>query len=137
MAGSDFDSDRPEALRPQAPPSERGGSRLLVLHRDGGLEHAMFADLGRHLAASDLLVLNNTRVFPARLLGHRVPSGGIVECLLLNPEPSNPESRIPNPGSEVWGALVHPGQKLKPGARVVFEREGVRMDGEVMAMHFQ
>src|SRR5204863_6806124 len=85
----------------------------------------------------DLLVVNNTRVFPARLLGRRVPSGGEVECLLLNREPSSPESRVPSPDSEVWVALVHPGQKLKPGARMVFERDGVRADGQIIAMHFQ
>src|SRR5438034_2407709 len=119
MNVSDFDFELPAALIAQHPPKERGGSRLLVLHRDDGIEHAMFADLGRYLAAGDLLVVNNTRVFPARLLGRRVPSGGVVECLLLNREPSNPESRIPSPESrvpspEIWDALVHPGQKLKP-----------------------
>jgi len=102
-----------------------------------GLEHTVFAELGRYLSAGDLLVTNNTRVFPARLLGHRVPSGGAVECLLLNQEPADPGSRIPDPGPQTWSALVHPGQKLKPGARVVFERAGIRIDGEVMAMHFQ
>src|SRR5438552_13965083 len=140
MDVSDFDFELPDALIAQQPSKERGGSRLLVLHRTGAIEHAMFADLWRHVAAGDLLVLNTTRVFPARLLGHRVPSGGTVECLLLNREPiesSNPESRIPNPGTETWNALMHPGQKLKPGARVVFERDRVRIEGEVTAMHFQ
>jgi len=135
MNVSDFDFDLPESLIAQEPPAERGGSRLLVLHRDGAIEHAMFADLPHYLVEGDLLVVNNTRVFPARLLGQRVPSGGAVECLLLNPEPSNPESRIPNPGT--WSALMHPGQKLKPGAHVRFERDGTRIDGEVLAMHFQ
>src|SRR5882672_4859670 len=114
MDVSDFDFELPDALIAQQPPNERGASRLLVLHRDESVEHAMFADLQRYLVSGDLLVLNNTRVFPARLLGHRVPSGGAVECLLLNQEPSNPESRTPNPGTETWSALVHPGQKLKP-----------------------
>jgi S-adenosylmethionine:tRNA ribosyltransferase-isomerase len=110
----------------------------------------MFAELGRYLAAGDLLVVNNTRVFPARLLGRRLPSGGAVECLLLNreqtanPERTDPGSRIPDPGPRIpdpgpqtWHALVHPGQKLKPGARVVFERDGIRIDGEIAAMNFQ
>jgi len=139
----DFDFDLPDALIAQHPPSERGGSRLLVLHPNGGLEHATFADLGRYLVAGDLLVLNNTRVFPARLLGHRVPSGGTVECLLVGQLPTS-NSQLPRSAdstardhSELWECLVHPGQKLKPGARVVFEREGVRIDGEVIAMHFQ
>jgi S-adenosylmethionine:tRNA ribosyltransferase-isomerase len=101
-----------------------------VVHRDDTIEHATFADLGRHLMPGDLLVLNNTRVFPARLLGRRVPTGGVAECLLLNREP-------PVPDGEVWECLVHPGQKLKPGAHIVFEREGVAIEGEVLSMHFQ
>jgi S-adenosylmethionine:tRNA ribosyltransferase-isomerase len=137
---ADFDFELPEALIAQHPPMERGGSRLLVLRRDDGIEHTSFAELGRYLVAGDLLVVNNTRVFPARLLGHRVPSGGAVECLLLNREPTDPGPRTPDPGPQgvqEWSALVHPGQKLKPGARVLFERDGIRIDGEVAAMHFQ
>src|SRR6185369_12796031 len=65
-------------------------------------------------------VVNNTRVFPARLLGRRVPSGGAVECLLV---PGALPASVPGPGV-VWQALMHPGQKLKPGARVVLERQG-------------
>jgi S-adenosylmethionine:tRNA ribosyltransferase-isomerase len=126
MDVADFDFDLPDSLIAQEPPAERGGSRLLVLHRDGAIDHAMFADLPQYLGAGDLLVVNNTRVFPARLLGKRVPSGGTVECLLLDET---------EPG--IWGALMHPGQKLKPGARTVFEHEGVRIDGEVLSMHFQ
>jgi len=129
---ADFDFELPDALIAQHPPTDRGGSRLLVLRRDNAVEHTMFAELGRYLAAGDLLVVNNTRVFPARLLGHRVPSGGAVECLLLNREPD------PGPhGIQEWSALVHPGQKLKPGARLLFERDGIRIDGEVIARHFQ
>ena len=135
MNVSDFDFALPEASIAQHPPRERGGSRLLVLHLDDGIEHTTFAELERFLVAGDVLVLNNTRVFPARLRGQRLPSGGAVECLLLNREPADPGSRIPDPAT--WTALVHPGQKLKPGARVFFERDGVRIDGEVIAMHFQ
>ena len=136
MNVSDFDFDLPDALIAQHPPSERGGSRLLVLDRDDGIEHAMFADLGRYLVSGDLVVLNNTRVFPARLLGHRVPSGGALECLLLAQIP-NPKPQVPNPNGAEWDALVHPGQKLKPGAAMLFERDRVRIDGEIVAMHFQ
>ena len=136
MNVSDFDFELPESLIAQHPSHQRGGSRLLVLRR-GAIEHASFADLERYLVPGDLLVLNNTRVFPARLLGRRIPTGGVVECLLLNPEPSNPESRIPNPDSAVWECLVHPGQKLKPGAQIAFERSGVVIEGEVLSMHFQ
>jgi S-adenosylmethionine:tRNA ribosyltransferase-isomerase len=136
MNVSDFDFDLPDTLIAQHPPKERGGSRLLVLHRDDGIEHAMFANLGRYLLSGDLIVLNNTRVFPARLLGHRVPSGGALECLLLAQVP-NPKAQVPNPNVAEWDALVHPGQKLKPGAAMLFERDGVRIDGEIVAMHFQ
>ena len=134
MDTSDFDFDLPDELIAQHPSEIRGGSRLLVLHRDNGLEHTMFTELGRYLQPGDLLVVNDTRVFPARLLGHRVPSGGAVECLLLNELPT---SYFPLPSSSTWEALVHPGQKLKPGARLLFARDGVRIDGEVLAMHFQ
>jgi S-adenosylmethionine:tRNA ribosyltransferase-isomerase len=150
MNVDDFDFDLPDASIAQDPPEERGGSRLLVLHRAGGFEHTTFANLAERLVPGDLLVVNNTRVFPARLLGRRVPSGGGVECLLLGQLPTsnsqlprnlesaahpNPGSRIPDPG--LWDALVHSGQKLKPGAEMVFERDEVRIDGEVVAMHFQ
>jgi S-adenosylmethionine:tRNA ribosyltransferase-isomerase len=136
MNVSDFDFELPDELIAQRPPATRGGSRLLVVHHDDGFEHTAFTELGRYLTPGDLLVLNNTRVFPARLLGHRVPSGGAVECLLLA-QLANPESRVPNPNECRWVALMHPGQKLKPGVRVVFERGGVRIDGEVVSMHFQ
>jgi len=131
----DFDFHLPGDLIAQDPPEERGESRLLVLHRTGSIEHTVFANLAEYLVSGDLLVVNNTRVFPARLLGHRVPSGGGVECLLLQEIP-NPKSQPPNPNS-TWECLVHPGQKLKPGARMVFERAGITVHGEVLAMHFQ
>jgi S-adenosylmethionine:tRNA ribosyltransferase-isomerase len=73
-----------------------------------------------------LLVVNNTRVFAARLLGHRVPSGGAVECLLLGQSESGE-----------WDALMHPGQKLKPGAIVRFEGKAGALTAEVLARHFQ
>src|SRR5437773_11939169 len=103
MTVSDFDFDLPDALIAQHPPIERGGSRLLVLDRDDGIEHAMFADLGRYIVSGDLVVLNNTRVFPARLLGHRVPSGGALECLSLAQIP-NPKPPVPAPGGQDWDA---------------------------------
>src|SRR6266545_4033521 len=83
MDVSDFHFDLPDELIAQeAVP--RGTSRLLILDRvDGAVEHARIADLPLRLRPGDLLVVNNTRVFAARLLGHRVPSGGAVECLLL------------------------------------------------------
>ena len=80
----DFDFDLPADLIAQEPAADRGGSRLLVVDRaSGAMTHSRVAALPDFLRAGDLLVVNNTRVFPARLLGHRVPSGGAVECLLV------------------------------------------------------
>jgi len=77
MDVTDFDFELPEELIAQDPPPERGGSRLLVLDRGTGIvRDAMFADIGRYLSTGDLLVLNTTRVFPARLIGRRDPTGG-------------------------------------------------------------
>jgi S-adenosylmethionine:tRNA ribosyltransferase-isomerase len=115
---SAFDFPLPdELIAQQAAP--RGESRLLVLHRaTGDVEHTRMRDLPRYLSTGDLLVVNDTRVFPARLLGHRVPSGGAVECLLLARE----DGRAPDDLHEqIWAALVHPGQKLKPGAHIRFD----------------
>ncbi|MGE5245310.1 MAG: tRNA preQ1(34) S-adenosylmethionine ribosyltransferase-isomerase QueA [Betaproteobacteria bacterium] len=125
----EFDFDLPPELIAQEPPRDRGGSRLLYLRRDTGeIRHSVVARLPDLLAPGDLLVVNDTRVFPARLLGHRVPSGGTVECLLV--------SRIgEESGGELWEALMHPGQKLKPGARVVFEGARV-LHGEVLERRF-
>jgi S-adenosylmethionine:tRNA ribosyltransferase-isomerase len=112
---SDFDYDLPsELIAQEAAP--RGASRLLVMGRARGeTEHASVADLPRFFRAGDVLVVNDTRVISARLLGHRVPSGGAVECLLL----AKPEAS--GDGSAVVEALMHPGQKLKPGTFVRFE----------------
>jgi S-adenosylmethionine:tRNA ribosyltransferase-isomerase len=131
---SDFDFDLPESLIAQDA-AQRGRSRLLVLHKQSGaVEHAMFADLERFLRPGDLLVLNDTRVFPARLIGRRDPSGGEVECLLMGrPRPLDDAE----PRAEEWDALVHPGQKLKPGARMLFEGAGSTLHGEVLARRFQ
>ena len=143
----DFDFELPEQLIAQEPPAERDASRLLVLHRaTAEREHASFSSLAGFLKPGDLLVVNNTRVFPARLRGQRVPSGGAVECLLLR-EIQDPKFQIPSPTANslepgarnqerIWEALVHPGQKLKPGACVRFERDGAVLHGEVLARHF-
>lgn len=113
MNVSDFDFDLPAELIAQEP-APRGRSRLLVLDRAAaprqGIQHDSIDRLGEHLRPGDLLVVNDTRVYAARLLGHRVPSGGAVECLLL----SAPD------GDGRCDALMHPGQKLKPGAVVRF-----------------
>lgn len=126
MRVSDFDFELPpELIAQEAAP--RGTSRMLVLDRKtGATTHAHVSDLAAHLTPGDLLVVNDTRVFPARLLGHRVPSGGSVECLLIG--------RDKQPGC--WEALMHPGQKLKPGARVVFESTAGRLHAEVLERRF-
>jgi S-adenosylmethionine:tRNA ribosyltransferase-isomerase len=111
----EFDFELPPELIAQEPAPQRTDARLLVLpRRSGELIHSRIRELPSFLSPGDLLVVNDTRVLPARLLGHRVPSGGAVECLLVSPVDRA------NPSEQLWEALVHPGQKLKPGARVVF-----------------
>lgn len=132
MRVSDFDYELPPHLIAQEA-SARGASRLLVLNRAAErVEHLAVGDLPRCLSRGDLLVVNDTRVYPARLLGRRVPSGGAVECLLIAPQHPNPS----NPLEALWEALMHPGQKLKPGARVVFESSAGRLHGEVLERRF-
>ncbi|MFB3853195.1 MAG: tRNA preQ1(34) S-adenosylmethionine ribosyltransferase-isomerase QueA [Vicinamibacterales bacterium] len=122
MEVSLFDYDLPAELVAQYPAENRTAARLLVLdRRKGGMRHGNVGDLPGFLDAGDLLVVNETKVFPARLLGRRVPSGGSVECLLLG--------RVDR---ERWEALMHPGQKLRPGTRVVFEKGSDRLEGEVL-----
>jgi S-adenosylmethionine:tRNA ribosyltransferase-isomerase len=135
---SEFDFDLPDELIAQEPPPRRGASRLLVLdRRDGRIEHTVFAGLPRLLHRGDVLVVNDTRVFPARLLGRRVPSGGAVECLLVERTPGDSSAGDSPPfASEVWSALMHPGQKLRPGAHVLFEGDGIRLHGEVLERRF-
>jgi S-adenosylmethionine:tRNA ribosyltransferase-isomerase len=136
-----FDFELPEDLIAQHA-VERGQSRLLVLDRAGKLSHSYVRQLPQFFRPGDLLVANDTRVFPARLLGRRVPSGGAVECLLLHRDTSDIDSDIGyrssdiGGGSEVWFALMHPGQKLKPGARVEFESDGRTLHGEVLERLF-
>ena len=110
MLVADFDFDLPTGLiAQQARP--RGASRLLVVTRaTASWREVTVRELPHVLARGDLLVVNDSRVFPARLVGRRDPSGGAVECLLLE--------RV---DERRWHALVHPGQKLKPGTRMVFD----------------
>ena len=129
MRVSDFDFVLPDELVAQTAVA-RGESRLLTLDRStGAVEHRRIDDLAVHLRAGDVLVVNNTRVFAARLMGHRVPSGGAVECLLLGPDREA--------GREgVWMALVHPGQKLKPGALMRFAGPSGVLMGEILERKF-
>ncbi len=136
MDVADFQFDLPDELIAQEA-APRGRSRLLVLDRaSGAIRHAHIFDLPSILRPGDLLVVNNTRVFTARLLGHRAPSGGAVECLLLGAPEADPGSRTPDPGTRVAQALMHPGQKLKPGAVVRFEGDAGVLMAEVLDRHF-
>jgi S-adenosylmethionine:tRNA ribosyltransferase-isomerase len=129
MRVADFDYELPAGLIAQAP-RPRGESRLLVVDRGAGTwrEEGIRA-LPALLDPRDLLVANDTRVFAARLIGRRHPSGGAAECLLLE--------RVDDAH---WQALVHPGQKLKPGARLVFEDQarapGVTLRAEIREQRF-
>jgi S-adenosylmethionine:tRNA ribosyltransferase-isomerase len=127
MNVSDFGFDLPADLIAQMPAPDRAASRLLVLRKEtGAVEHAYVSQLAEFLRDGDLLVVNDTRVFPARLIGTRVPSGGAVECLLLaNLETDNR-----------WEALVHPGQKLQPGAQMVFRGNTHVLHAEIIERHF-
>ena len=114
MKTHDFYFDLPQELIAQTPLERRDGSRLLVLDKStGAVEHRHFYDLPEYLHPGDCLILNNSRVLPARLLGHRLPGGGACEILLLIDR-----------GDNVWECLVRPGKK---GAQVSFG------DGELTA----
>lgn len=133
----DFDFELPpELIAQEAAP--RGASKLMVLERaTGALHHTTIDRTGEWLRPGDVVVLNNTRVFPARLLGRRDPSGGAVECVLLGRvEPRPALEGVGGDGSEDWEALMHPGQKLKPGARVRFEGPGGVLLAEVLERKF-
>ena len=110
MKTSDFFYELPEELIAQDPLEDRTASRLLVLDRKTDkLEHKIFSDVIDYLNPGDCLVINNTRVIPARLIGEKEGTGGKVEILLLK--------RREN---DIWESLVKPGKKLRPGARVTF-----------------
>jgi S-adenosylmethionine:tRNA ribosyltransferase-isomerase len=128
---SEFDFDLPEELIAQTA-AARGHSRLLVLNRHAdSLQHTEISELPNLLEPGDVLVVNNTRVFAARLLGKRLPSGGSVECLLLSPVDAGGDG-----DDGLWDALVHPGQKLKPGALVRFEGPAGSLVAEIIERRF-
>ena len=110
MKTSDFYYDLPEELIAQDPLEDRTASRLLVLDRQTGtVEHKIFSDVIDYLNKGDCLVINNTRVIPARLIGKKEGTGGKVEVLLLKRR-----------ANDVWETLVKPGKKLRPGAKITF-----------------
>lgn len=110
MKTSDFNFDLPPELIAQTPLARRDASRLLTLDKNTGeISHRHFYDLPGLLRPGDCLVLNDSRVLPARLIGHREPGGGAVEIVLLIDR-----------GENVWECLVRPGRKVKPGVRLSF-----------------
>lgn len=124
MKTSDFEYELPAELIAQHPATRRDEARMLVLHRQADrLEHRRFCDLDAYLEASDLLVVNNTRVFPARIRGKKAASGGQVEFLFL-------EEREPG----VWDVLMKSRRRPKPGARILLGEDETAVlleDGEL------
>ena len=107
---SDFYFDLPQELIAQDPLEDRSSSRLLVLDKETGeMEHRVFHDIGEYLHEGDCLVLNNTKVIPARLMGTKKDTGATIEVLLLK--------RREN---DIWETLVKPGKKAKPGTVITF-----------------
>ncbi len=116
----DFDYDLPRERIAQAPAEPRDSCRLLVLDRaTGKVAFKTFTDIVDYLEPGDLLVANETRVLPARLVGHKPGTGGVAECLLTNRR----EDLDPMGGT--WECLVRPGKRLKPGALVEFRAGGL------------
>ena len=110
MKTSDFYFDLPEELIAQEPLADRASSRLMVVHKDSGKrEHRHFRDIKEYLRAGDCLVINNTKVLPARLYGERVGTGAAMEILLLVRK-----------DMDTWEVLVRPGKKARPGDRISF-----------------
>ena len=133
MKTQDFWYELPEELIAQTPSERRDGARLLVMDRNSGkIAHRHFYDIIEYLNPGDCLVMNDSRVLPARLLGHR-PTGGAVEVLLLR-----------NLGENAWECLVKPGKKMQAGQEVIFGDgeltatvEEVREDGNrVVRFHY-
>lgn len=120
MKTSDFSYDLPEELIAQDPLEDRSASRLLHLDPfTGEIEHGTFTQILDYLREGDCLVLNDTKVIPARLYGHKEDTGAVIEILLLKRKENN-----------VWETLVKPGKKAKPGTKIVFGN-GI-LKGEVL-----
>ena len=106
----DFNYDLPEELIAQDPLEDRSSSRLMVLHKDTGrIEHKIFRDIIDYLNPGDSLVINDTKVIPARLMGIKEDTGAAIEVLLLKRNVD-----------DVWECLVKPGKKARTGARIIF-----------------
>ena len=136
MEVKDFYYDLPEELIAQDPLEKRDESRFMVIHRDSGeIEHRRFHDIIEYLNPGDCLVINDTKVIPARLLGEKEGTGAAIEVLLLKDASDRYASSDISQGSveseenkssgrnvRIWECLVKPGKKMKPGARVYFGR---------------
>ncbi|GAW92707.1 tRNA preQ1(34) S-adenosylmethionine ribosyltransferase-isomerase QueA [Calderihabitans maritimus] len=110
MRVADFDYQLPEELIAQEPVEPRDSSRLMILHRKTGkIEHRIFRDIVEYLRPGDVMVLNNTRVIPARLYGRKAETGAQVEVFLLT-----------HREGDCWETLVRPGKKVKPGNSIIF-----------------
>ena len=110
MKTSDFYYELPKELIAQDPLEDRSASRLMHLDRKtGAVEHRHFRDIKEYLKPGDCLVINDTKVIPARLYGHKEGTDALIEILLLK--------RREN---DVWETLVKPGKKCRPGARIIF-----------------
>ena len=120
MKTSDFYYDLPQELIAQDPLEDRSSSRLLHLSmKDGSVEHRHFTDILDYLTEGDCLVVNDTRVIPARLYGHKEETGALIEILLLKRKEN-----------DIWECLVKPGKKARPGAKLVFG-DGI-LKGEII-----
>jgi S-adenosylmethionine:tRNA ribosyltransferase-isomerase len=132
MKLTEFDYALPPQRIAQHPVAPRDAAKLLVVDRKTGrLEHRIFRDLPEYLRPQDLLVLNNTRVIPARLHARKV-TGGAVEVVLLRPAPSaaGPSSTSPAGMAETWEVLLRPGRRARVGTRLRFAGE---LTGEVLS----
>lgn len=122
MKTADFNYDLPQELIAQTPVEPRDHSRLMELNRSTGeISHHFFYDLPSLLQEGDLLVMNDSRVIPARLFGHKIPTGAAIQFLLLQQQ-----------SSDCWEILVKPGRKAQPGTRFSFG-DG-RLEAEILSV---
>lgn len=113
MKTSDFDFNLPEELLAERPSEQRDESRLMVIHRDTGkIEHRLFKDLIEYFDEGDVMIRNNTKVFPARLMGNKEKTGANIEVFLLRE--LDPETRL-------WDVLVDPARKIRIGNKLFFD----------------
>jgi S-adenosylmethionine:tRNA ribosyltransferase-isomerase len=130
MLTSDFTYELPPERIAQEPPAVRGSSRMMVLHRaDGRLEHRTVFDLPEYVTADDLLILNDTRVFPARLQGVWADTRGALELLLLAPLPL-PDDAVGAKELACWSCISGSGRSIRAGQKAVFA-EG-RLESEIL-----